>query len=124
MLAKSRLGGCAGGGQKLNFLLDTGQHFSNALTITARFPGFLRNSEALMAKTDIGQLHSVRCTIKIPKLTKSGSAVKFEVHAEGVKIGTIVIGSGSITWAGGKRKNSFQIPWSEFATMMDEHCYG
>ncbi len=69
-----------------------------------------------------GRKHSVRCTIEVPELTKSGSAVRFDVHADGEKIGTILLGRGSITWYGGKRKTGVQISWTKFAELMNQHC--
>ena len=68
--------------------------------------------------------HSVRCTEQVPELTKSGTSISFEIHAEGEKIGTIVLGRGSITWQGGKRKQRARITWSNFAKLMNQHCYG
>ena len=78
----------------------------------------------LVAKSTKVRKHSVRCTVEVPELTKSGSAVWFEVHADGEKIGTIVLGRGSITWYGGKRQKGTRISWSKFAELMDGHCYG
>ena len=39
-----------------------------------------------------------------PELTKAGTSVQMEIHASGEKIGTIVLGRGSISWYGGKRQ--------------------
>ncbi|HUS11221.1 MAG TPA: hypothetical protein VMZ30_12215 [Pyrinomonadaceae bacterium] len=36
------------------------------------------------------------------------------------KIGTLIIGSGSLSSKGGKRQITKRIPWSRFAAMMDE----
>jgi len=77
-----------------------------------------------MARPVASRKHSVSCTVKVPELTKSGSSVWFEVHAEGEKIGTIVLGRGSITWYGGRRQNGTRITWSKFAELMNRHCYG
>jgi hypothetical protein len=46
-----------------------------------------------MANSVGGRKHSVRCTLSVPELTKSGTSIKFEVHAEGEKIGRIVRGA-------------------------------
>jgi hypothetical protein len=67
--------------------------------------------------------HSVHCTLNVPELTKSGTSVTFEVYADGEKLGTVVIGRGSITWSGGKRKSGKQISWTRFAELMNEFCY-
>jgi hypothetical protein len=66
----------------------------------------------------------VSCTAKMPELTKSGTSVWFEVHADGAKIGTIVLGRGSITWFGGKHQKGSRISWSKFAELMNRYCYG
>ena len=50
-----------------------------------------------MRKGASGRKHSVRCTVTVPELTKAGSSVSFEVYADGEKIGTIIIGRGSLT---------------------------
>jgi hypothetical protein len=75
-------------------------------------------------KVETVRKHSVRCRVDVPELTKAGTAVEFEVHADGEKIGTIVLGRGSITWFGGKRKSGTEISWTRFAKLMNAHCYG
>ena len=77
-----------------------------------------------MAKAATGRKHRVSCTIQVPELTKAGSSVRFEVHADGEKIGHIILGRGSIMWYGGKRQRGSRIPWSKFAQLMNGHCYG
>lgn len=76
-----------------------------------------------MAKTTVKRKHRVNCTVAVPELTKSGSSVLLEIFAEGEKIGTIVLGRGSITWYGGKRHSGTRISWTKFAELMDNHCY-
>lgn len=76
-----------------------------------------------MGKAKSGRKHSVRCVVQVPELTKAGSSVKFEVSANGERIGTIVIGRGSLTWFGGKRKTGTEFSWTEFAELMNGHCY-
>lgn len=77
-----------------------------------------------MAKESNIRKHSVKCTVQIPKLAKSGSSVWFEVFSDGEKIGTIVLGRGSLSWFGGKRQKGTRIAWSKFAELMNNHCYG
>ena len=76
-----------------------------------------------MGKAASGRKHSVRCTLQVPELTKAGSSVSFEIFADGEKIGTIIVGRGSLTWYGGKRKTGKEISWTKFAELMNEHCY-
>lgn len=78
----------------------------------------------MMSKPLTGRKHSVRCTVQVPELTKSGTSVWFDVHADGEKIGRIELGRGSIMWYGGKRQKGTRISWSKFAQLMNEHCYG
>ncbi len=75
------------------------------------------------AKPEPVRKHSVRCRIDVPELTKAGTAVELEIHADGEKIGTIILGRGSITWYGGGRKKGTEISWTKFAELMDAHCY-
>jgi hypothetical protein len=46
------------------------------------------------------------------------------VFADGEKLGTMVIGSGSINWRGRSRRSAKRITWTRFAEMMDELAYG
>ena len=77
-----------------------------------------------MAKAHLDRLHRVKATIHVTDLTKAGTSIWLEVYAEAEKIGTIVIGRGSLTWFGGKRKSGQRISWSKFADLMNQHCYG
>jgi hypothetical protein len=76
-----------------------------------------------MRKKAITKKHTVRCEVKIPQLTKAGTSVEFQIYAEGEKIGTIVLGRGSLTWYGGKRQTGREFSWSRFAELMDEQAY-
>ena len=77
-----------------------------------------------MSKIKQEKKHTARCTVQIPELTKAGTSVWIEIHAEGEKIGTIILGRGSIIWYGGKRQKRKRISWSRFAEMMDQMAYG
>lgn len=68
--------------------------------------------------------HKVSATLQAHSLTKAGSALKLEIYARGDKIGQLVIGRGSLYWYGGHRHKSKRIPWSDFASMMDQLAYG
>ncbi len=67
--------------------------------------------------------HRVRCSMQVLELTKAGSSMRFDVYAENEKMGRVVIGQGSFTWYGGKRKVGWTLTWSDFAKMMNERCY-
>ena len=68
--------------------------------------------------------HSVRANLHVVELTRAGSSLDLEIYADNEKIGTMIIGRGSLVWSGGKRRLKKRIPWSRFAEMMDELAYG
>ena len=68
--------------------------------------------------------HTVTARIQILDLTKAGSSMEFEIYSNKEKIGTIIIGRGSLTWRGGRRQRDKRLSWSEFARMMDDYAYG
>jgi hypothetical protein len=68
--------------------------------------------------------HGVHAHLNIPELAKAGYSLDLEIYAEGEKIGTLIIGRGSLFWRGGKRKGRKQIDWTRFAEIMDEMVYG
>jgi len=68
--------------------------------------------------------HRVTAKVQILDLTKAGSSMEFEIYASEEKIGTIVIGRGSLTWRGGRRQREKRLSWSQFAELMDREAYG
>ncbi|MGI9168064.1 MAG: hypothetical protein ACR2G5_17075 [Pyrinomonadaceae bacterium] len=68
--------------------------------------------------------HSVKAHLHVLELTRAGSSLDLAIYADQEKIGTLVIGSGSLSWYGGKRKIRKRISWTRFADMMDELAYG
>ena len=68
--------------------------------------------------------HKVTARVQILDLTKAGSSMVLDIYAEDEKIGTIVIGRGSLTWRGGRRQRDKRLSWSQFAELMDRHAYG
>jgi len=68
--------------------------------------------------------HSVRANLHVKELTKTGSSLDLEIYADKEKIGTLILGSGSLFWFGKKRHRRKRIPWTRFAAMMDELAYG
>src|SRR5215216_4871963 len=77
-----------------------------------------------MTKKRSPRKHAVRASIQVHELSKAGTSIEFEIYASGEKIGTLVIGRGSLTWRGGKRQKEKTITWTRFAEMMDELAYG
>ncbi|MCA1592470.1 MAG: hypothetical protein LC754_07435 [Acidobacteria bacterium] len=77
-----------------------------------------------MAQKKVNKKHTVNAHVQILDLTKAGSSMDFEIYADEERIGTIVIGRGSLTWRGGKRQREKRISWSKFAELMNQHSYG
>ena len=76
------------------------------------------------AKKQVIKKHSVTANMHVVELTRAGTSLDLEIYAENEKIGTLIIGQGSLSWRGGKRRKSERIPWSKFAAMMDGLAYG
>lgn len=74
-------------------------------------------------RKNVFKKHTVRANMQVLELTKAGSSIDFEIFADKEKIGTIIIGSGSLTWYGKKRKTGKRISWTRFAEIMDEFSY-
>jgi len=68
--------------------------------------------------------HSVQANLHVLELTRAGSSLDLAIYADQEKIGTMIIGQGSLSWKGGKRQITKRIPWTRFADMMDELAYG
>jgi hypothetical protein len=77
-----------------------------------------------MARKRTRKKHSVKANLHVLELTRAGSSLDLAIYADQEKIGTMIIGSGSLLWYGGKRQTRKRIPWSRFAAMMDELAYG
>ena len=70
------------------------------------------------------KVHQVRAGLSVPQLAKAGSSLDLEIYAARQKIGTLVIGRGSLYWWGRHRQTRKRIAWTRFAEMMDELAYG
>jgi len=68
--------------------------------------------------------HSVRAELTVQELTRAGTSLDLMIYSENEKIGTLIIGQGSLFWRGGKRVKSERIDWTSFAEMMNEKVYG
>ncbi len=77
-----------------------------------------------MAKKRLIKKHSVKANLHVVELTRAGSSLDLAIYADQEKIGTMIIGQGSLLWYGWKRQIRKRIPWSRFAAMMDELAYG
>ena len=68
--------------------------------------------------------HSVKATVQILDLSKAGTSLELEVFAKEPrqdrrKIGTVIIGRGSLTWRKDYGKKGRRISWSRFAELME-----
>ena len=70
------------------------------------------------------KVHNVRAELVIPELSKAGSSLDLDIYAAGEKIGTLIIGRGSLYWYGRNRQKRKRISWTTFAEMMDRLAYG
>jgi hypothetical protein len=77
-----------------------------------------------MKKKPTVRKHSVRASIQVQELSKAGTSIEFEIYASKERIGTLVIGRGSLTWRGGRRQKDKTISWTKFADIMDDLTYG
>ena len=64
--------------------------------------------------------HSVRASVQIHQSSKAGTLIDFQIYADEEKIGTMIIGRGSLTWFGRSRKTPIELNWTRFAQVMDE----
>jgi hypothetical protein len=65
----------------------------------------------------------VSANLRVHELSKAGTSLDLEIYELGRKIGTLIVGRGSLFWRGGKRQIEKRIPWRRFAAMMDELAY-
>jgi hypothetical protein len=77
-----------------------------------------------MPKKKLIKKHSVKANLHVLELTRAGSSLDLAIYADKEKIGTMIIGQGSLSWKGGRRQITKRISWSRFAGMMDELAYG
>ena len=64
--------------------------------------------------------HEVKAELKQPfSLTREGSALEFEILADGGILGTLSIGKGSIGWKGRSDHRVLPLGWSQFVRLME-----
>lgn len=68
--------------------------------------------------------HTVAAQVQILDLTKAGSSMELKIYASEERIGTIILGRGSLVWRGGRKQRERRFSWSEFAELMNRHAYG
>jgi hypothetical protein len=73
-----------------------------------------------MRRRKVKRKHSVRADLQIMELSKSGTSITLEIFAAKEKLGTLIIGRGSMTWYGNKWKNGRRLSWPVFAAKMED----
>jgi hypothetical protein len=77
-----------------------------------------------MPRKRLVKKHSVKAHFQVTELAKAGSSLDLEIYASKVKLGTLIIGRGSLYWYGKGRQKRKRVSWTRFAEMMDELAYG
>jgi hypothetical protein len=65
------------------------------------------------------RVHSANALVQVFGLSKAGTSIQLNIYAEQEKIGTLVIGRGSLTWSGKQWKHGRRFTWSQFAALME-----
>ena len=64
-------------------------------------------------------VHKVRASLVVQQLSKAGSSLQLDIfNAEG-KLGSLVIGQGSLTWYAKSKQTGKNRSWTAFADWMD-----
>lgn len=63
--------------------------------------------------------HSANARVQIFGLSKAGTSIDIEIYADNEKVGSLVIGRGSLTWFGKKWKHGRRFSWKELAAEME-----
>jgi hypothetical protein len=68
-----------------------------------------------MPKKKLIKKHSVKANLQVVELTGAGSSLDLEIYADQEKIGTMIIGQGSLSWKGGKRQSQWAVGGGQWA---------
>lgn len=68
--------------------------------------------------------HTVKATLQVFTLSKAGTSLELEVFEQQArskrrKLGTVIIGRGSITWRRAREQNGYRVSWPAFAAFME-----
>ena len=69
--------------------------------------------------------HSVKANLQIFSLSKAGTSLELEIFEQKTKtkrqkIGTVIIGRGSLTWRKRRGHNGTRMSWARLAEVMEE----
>lgn len=73
-----------------------------------------------MGRKIVRKKHTANARVQLLGLSKAGTSIELDLFADQEKLGTLVIGRGSLTWFGANRKRGRRVTWSAFAALMDE----
>jgi hypothetical protein len=92
---------------------------------TPSYHSSMQRGRKMVTKTKSLKKHNVRASLQVRELTKAGSSLDLEIYASKQKLGTMIIGRGSLYWFGkGRKTKSKRINWTKFSAMMDKLAYG
>lgn len=79
-----------------------------------------RKAPKRKSKAKRTKVHHVSARLGIPELAKAGSSLELEVSNADGKLGTLVLGRGSLTWYPRNAKKGVERSWTRFAAWMDD----
>lgn len=62
--------------------------------------------------------HTADARVQVLELSKAGTSIDVNLYADDEKLGTLIIGRGSLAWIGKKWKSGRRFSWSRFAEYM------
>lgn len=67
----------------------------------------------------INKKYTATASINMRNLTKRGSSIDLAIYEKKEKLGTVIIGRGSIAWLGKNKQKPKSISWARFAEYME-----
>ena len=71
----------------------------------------------------IKKKHKVTATMVSHELTRAGSGIKLDIFGNNLRLGTLLVGQGSMQWTPAKKQSSKRIDWTTFAQKMADEEY-
>jgi len=73
-----------------------------------------------VARKSRRKVHTANARVQVLGLSKAGTSIDVDLFADDVKLGTLIIGRGSLTWYGNNWKQGRRFSWSQFAERMEK----
>ena len=67
--------------------------------------------------------HKVTATMVSHELTKAESGIELNIFSNNSKLGTLLIGHGSMQWTSANKQSGKRIDWTTFAQKMSDEEY-